>query len=601
MRGEKREARQEPGTKKMKNKVIIANMSGFYGDRLSAAREMVEGGPIDFLTGDYLAELTMAILYRAKSKRPEAGYAYTFLKQMEEVMGICLDKGIRVVANAGGLNPAGLAKALEELSTQLGLQPKIAYITGDDLMPRISALQKEGEAFRHLDKGITLAENRMLPLTANAYLGCWGIVEALKQGADIVVTGRVADTAVVMGPAAYHFGWAKDDWNALAGAATAGHIIECGGQATGGNYSFFKEVHSFSKVGFPIAEIHADGSSVITKHPGTGGLVSVGTVTAQLLYEINTPTYITPDVVAHFDSIQLKQEAEDRVSVSTVKGNPATASAKVTLNCMAGFQNEMTFYIAGLDIEEKAAILKQSIQEQFEGEHAFSDLQFQFFPTHKLNPNSNEEAFAQLKVSVIDTNPKKAGKLFTSKLVELALCTVPGISLMHPPGPGRPRIVHFPTLISKKYLQQKIHIHGEVMEVEEVVGSREIKSFLTSSTLMPFSAENQATSPLPLGHLFATRSGDKGGNANLGIWGKTPEAYAFLKDFLTAEKLKALLPDTAPFNIIRYEFPNLLGLNFYIIGLLGEGVAASSRLDPQAKTLGEYLRAKIIDIPNSLV
>lgn len=579
-------------------------MSGFYGDRLRAAREMVAGGPIDFLTGDYLAELTMAILYRAKSKHPDGGYARTFLKQMEEVMGTCLDKGIKVVANAGGLNPAGLAKALEEVAAQLGLQPKIAYITGDDLMPRISTLQKQGEAFHHIDKGITLADNRMLPVTANAYLGCWGIVEALKQGADIVVTGRVADASVVMGPAAYHFGWSQDNWNALAGAATAGHIIECGGQATGGNYSFFKEVPTFTNVGFPIAEIHADGSSVITKHPGTGGLVSVGTVTAQLLYEINTPAYITPDVVAHFESINLKQEAKDRVSVSAVKGNPATESAKVTLNCMAGFQNEMTFYIAGLDIAEKAAILKQTIQEQFASEKAFSDLQFQFFPTHKFNPKSNEEAFAQLKVSVVDGNPKKAGKLFTSKVVELALCTVPGISMMHPPGPGRPRVVHFPTLVSKKHLQQKVHVNGEVIDVNEVIGKREVKSFLTSSNLMPFAAdatENQATTPLPLGHLFATRSGDKGGNANIGIWGKTPEAYAFLKDFLTAEKLKALLPDTAPFNIKRYEFPNLLGLNFYIIGLLGEGVAASSRLDPQAKSLGEYLRAKVIHIPNTLL
>lgn len=516
-------------------------------------------------------------------------------------MGTCLDKGIKVIANAGGLNPSALAKALEALADQLGLRPKIAYITGDDLMPRISALQKAGEAFRHLDKGITLKENRILPVTANAYLGCWGIVEALKQGADMVVTGRVADTSVVMGPAAYHFGWEKDNWDALAGAATAGHIIECGGQATGGNYSFFKEVPTYSKVGFPIAEIQADGSAIITKHPGTGGLVSVGTVTAQLLYEVNAPAYITPDVVAHFDTIQLQQEAQDRVSVSGVKGSPATDSAKVTLNCMAGFQNEMTFYVAGLDIEEKVDILKQSIEEQFAGEKAFNELQFQFFPTHKLNPATNEEAFAQLKISVVDTNPKKAGKLFTSKLVELALCTVPGISLMHPPGPGRPRIVHFPTLVGKKHLQQKVYIHGEVIEVDEVIGGGEQATSAFPSETPSFSPENQATTALPLGHLFAARSGDKGGNANLGIWAKTPEAYAFLHHFLTIEKLKELLPDTAPFDINRYEFPNLLGLNFNIVGLLGEGVAASTRLDPQAKSLGEYLRAKVIEIPNALL
>ncbi len=576
-------------------------MSGFYGDRLSAAREMVEGGPIDFLTGDYLAELTMAILYRAKSKKPEAGYAHTFLKQMEEVMGLCLDKGIKVVANAGGLNPAGLAQALEALATQLGLRPRIAYITGDDLMPRLSALQKQGEAFHHLDKGISLADNRLLPVSANAYLGCWGIVEALERGADIVLTGRVADTSLVMGPAAFHFGWAKDDWNALAGAAVAGHIIECGGQASGGNYSFFEEVPTYRKLGFPLAEIAADGSATISKHPGTGGLVSIGTVTAQLLYEINEPAYITPDVVAHFDSIELRQEAPDRVSVSGVQGSPATESAKVTLNCMGGFQNEMTFFIAGLDIEKKAAILRQSILENLGGENAFAEWEFQFFPTHKANPASYEEAFAQLKISVADGNPQKAGKFFTSKLVELALCTVPGVSLMHPPAPARPRIVHFPALISKKHLQQKVVVGEEEILLDEIVGQGESSKLSQTQNRDAYVFENEPTSPLPFGHLFAARSGDKGGNANLGIWAKKPEAYAFLQTFLTIEKLKALLPETAPFDIQRHELPNLLGLNFYITGFLGEGVAATSRLDRQAKSLGEYLRARRIDIPNSLL
>ncbi len=297
--------------KNNKDKVVIANMSGFYGDRFSAALEMVEGGPVDFLTGDYLAELTMAILYKSKPKNPELGYAVSFLKQMEGIMSICLDKNIKVVVNAGGLNPSGLSNALTDLAATLKVHPIVAYIEGDNLIPRLPELEREGVSLRHLEKDITLSESGMMPVSANAYLGCWGIVEALNRGADIVVTGRVADTSVVMGPAAYHFGWSKDDWDALAGAATAGHIIECSGQATGGNYAFFQEVPSFKNVGFPLAEVFADGSSVITKHPNTGGLVSVGTVTAQLMYEINAPEYITPDVVAHFDTIELKQEGKD--------------------------------------------------------------------------------------------------------------------------------------------------------------------------------------------------------------------------------------------------------------------------------------------------
>ena len=267
----------------------IANCSGFYGDRLSAAREMVEGGPIDVLTGDYLAELTMAILYRSRVKRPELGYATTFLTQMEQVLGRCLEKKIRVVVNAGGLNPKGCAEALGKIAETLGLKPRIAYLTGDDVLDRLQAWQHQGLALAHLDKGMPLSALKAPVLTANAYLGGWGIAEALARGADVVITGRVTDASLVVGPAAWRFGWGRDDWDRLASAVVAGHILECGAQCTGGNYAFFQEVPTYTKIGFPLAEMEADGSFVVTKHAGTGGLVSVGTVTAQLLYEIDAP------------------------------------------------------------------------------------------------------------------------------------------------------------------------------------------------------------------------------------------------------------------------------------------------------------------------
>ncbi|MEM6321745.1 MAG: acyclic terpene utilization AtuA family protein, partial [Bacteroidota bacterium] len=527
-----------------KDAVIIANMSGFYGDRFSAAREMVMGGPIDFLTGDYLAELTMAILYKAQTKKPELGYAVTFLKQMEGIMGTCLDKGIRVVVNAGGLNPSGLAKALKELADTLQLHPKIAYIEGDNLMPRLSQLQTSGVTFQHLDKKITLAESGLPPVSANAYLGCWGIVSALDRGADIVVTGRVADASVVMGPAAHYFGWKPDNWDALAGAAVAGHIIECSGQATGGNYSYFKEIPSFSKVGFPIAEIKNDGSCLIRKHPNTGGLISVGTVTAQLLYEVNAPAYITPDVVAHIDTAQLQQVGKDQVQVSGTKGTPATNSTKMTINCLGGFKNTLSFLIAGLDIEEKARIFRHQFLESVGGEVAFDKIDIQFFKTYNLNPAVNEEAFGRIRISVIDKNPKKAGKFFTSKLVELALCSVPGFCFESPLGPAKPRIVHFPALIDKKYLQQEVDIAGEKLTISEITYNGEPIELEKQNNLPSFSFEKEDTKSIFLGELFATRSGDKGGNANLGIWGKTPKTYAFLRQFLTVERLKELMPET---------------------------------------------------------
>ena len=288
--------------------IKIANCSGVYGDKLSAAREMVEGGPIDVLTGDYLAELTMTILYNQQQNRGgNAGYVGTFLKQVRDVVEPCMQRGIKIVSNAGGLNPAGMAADVQALLDELGVSAKVAYIDGDDLVPRMDDLKSAGEHFVNMDKGVPLSEVSNKVLTANAYLGAWGIKEALDRGADIVICPRVTDAAVVIGPAAWKFNWQRDDFDALAGALTAGHIIECGAQACGGNYSFFQEVPSFRNVGYPIAEIEADGSFTVTKHPGTGGLISVGTVTAQLLYEISTPAYLNPDVIAHFDAMKIEQ------------------------------------------------------------------------------------------------------------------------------------------------------------------------------------------------------------------------------------------------------------------------------------------------------
>ncbi len=272
----------------------VANCSGFYGDRVSAALEMVEGGPIDVLTGDWLAELTMLLLGKAMlSGRP--GYARTFLTQVDQVLPACLERGIKIVANAGGLDPAGCAAAVTELASRAGLSPVVAHVAGDDLLPRLPDLMRAGHPLANSDTGQRLADAGVTPLTAHAYLGGLPIARALDAGADIVVTGRVTDAALVVGPGMWRFGWNGDDLDALAGAVVAGHVIECGCQATGGNYAFFGEVPDLEHAGFPLAELAADGSAVITKHPGTGGLVSVGTVTAQLLYEIGGPRYLNPD------------------------------------------------------------------------------------------------------------------------------------------------------------------------------------------------------------------------------------------------------------------------------------------------------------------
>ena len=582
------------------DKLIIANCSGYLGDKLSAARELIEGGEIHVLTGDYLAELTMALLFRMKMKAPEKGYATTFLKQMNDVMGLCLEKNIKVVANAGGLNPKGLAAELEKIAEQLGIHPKIAFIEGDDLLPRIQELQEQGETFTHLDKGISLKEAGAMPITANAYLGGWGITKALTEGADIVIGGRLADAALVSGPSAWKFGWEEDDWDRLAGAYAAGHIIECGAQATGGNYSFIEEVPSFKNVGYPIAEMHEDGSFVITKHPGTGGLVSVGTVTAQLLYEIREPAYLTPDVKVRFDTINISQEATDRVLINGVKGEPPTDSAKVCINNLFGYRNSMTVVLTGLDIEKKAEIVEETIFDLLGGKDQFAFTDVQLIRIDKENPQHNDVASAHLKISIMDPDQKKVGKLFSSKLVEMALSSIPGFTMTRPPSNGMPALQHWPTLVSNEFLEHKISMNGSEFFVKPTTSYPDIINIQPEDIdLVDIPMEN--IKKIHFGRLFATRSGDKGGNANLGVWAKNIESYSFLNSFLTTEKLKDLLPDMKEFDIERYELPNLLAINFYIKGVLGEGVAASVRNDPQAKTLGEYLRAKVIEVPESIL
>ena len=582
--------------------IRIGNCSGYYGDKLSAAKDMVEGGPLDVLTGDYLAELTMAILFNQKLQRGEdKGYVGTFLKQVKAVAETCKAKNIKIVTNAGGLNPASMANEIEKILEELGVSLKVAYITGDDLMPRMDALIKDGEAFSNIDRQIPIKDSGCQTLTANAYLGAWGIKEALDAGADIVVCPRVTDAAVVIGPAAWKFNWSRDDYDALAGALAAGHIIECGCQATGGNYSFFKEVASFDNVGYPIAEIKSDGSFYITKHPNTGGLVSTGTVTAQLLYEISSPAYLNPDVIAHFDTLKIEQDSKDRVYVSGCRGSSPTQSHKVCINLAGGYRNGMEFILTGLDIEEKAKIITDALFNSVGGQDQFDEVSILLDRTDKEDPNSNEEAMASLRVSVKSKNADLVGRMFSSKMIELALANYPGFFTGGGVRSGGPVLVYWPALIDSKHIKETVHVDGKKIEVlpTNQLGLEEIYYQKQPIDVPP--APSDAPLRKPLGELFGARSGDKGGCANIGVWAKTENAFSFLNEYLTVETLKKLMPDVAEFDIDRYELPNILSLNFYIHGILQDGVSSNTRKDGQAKSLGEYLRSKYIDIPKSLI
>lgn len=557
----------------------VGNASGFYGDRFDAMREMLTGGPLDVLTGDYLAELTMLILGRDRLKDPSRGYAKTFLRQLEECLGLAKERGVKVVANAGGLNPAGLADAVRELAGRLGVETDVAYVEGDDLGGRFPGA-----------------------LTANAYLGGAGIAECLRAGADVVVTGRVTDAALVTGPAAAHFGWAPDDYDRLAGAVVAGHILECGTQATGGNYAFFNQrPGQLRRPGFPLAEIHEDGSSVITKHDGTGGLVDVGTVTAQLLYETSGARYAGPDVTARLDTVTLTQEGPDRVRVGGVRGEAPPPALKVGLNRLGGFRNEVVFVLTGLDIEEKAALVRAQIEDALgAAKNAPAEVRWDLVRTDRADAPTEETASALLRLVVRDPQQEPVGRTLSGAAIELALGSYPGFHVTAPPGKGVPYGVFEAAYVERGEVQHvAVLADGERLPVTYGGGTRVLEEL--DPPPLPEPLPQGPIRRAPIGLVAGARSGDKGGDANIGVWVRTDEAWRWLAHELTEERFRELLPETADLTVVRHVLPNLRALNFVVTGILGEGVASQARFDPQAKGLGEWLRARHIDIPEALL
>jgi hypothetical protein len=582
----------------------VANISGYWGDRLGVAREMVDGGPVDVLTGDYLAELTMLLLYKTRQRRPDEGYARTFLTQMESVLGTCLDRGIKVVVNAGGLNPAGLANDLGVLAEKLGLAPRIAHIEGDDVLDRLDTFMQSGITLDNLDTGESLTQRRVEPLTANVYLGAWGIVDALNAGADVVICPRVTDASVVVGPAAWAFGWGADEWDKLAGAVLAGHILECGAQATGGNYAFFEEIEHPLHPGYPIAEIEPDGSFVVTKHPGTGGQVSLGTVTAQLLYEIDRPAYLNPDVTTHFDSVQIRDEGGDRVRLWGQRGSRPSDQLKVCINFLGGYRNTYACMLTGLDIEKKAAFATEAVFAAVGGRENFEEVDVRLIRSDHEDAATNAEATARLLITVKDHDAEKVGRRFAAGVNGIGLALYPGSYNDVVAAQASEFAVMWPTLIPADLITQRVVLAGELIAQRNAAL---VDTGVASDGFSPppWSASRDwtvvDTALLPLGELMGARSGDKGGNANVGVWARSEESYDWLRQFLSVDKLRELLPETAELVIDRYELANLRALNFVVRGILGQGVAASTRPDAQAKSLGEYLRSRRVPVPTSLL
>ncbi|MEU4033385.1 acyclic terpene utilization AtuA family protein [Streptomyces collinus] len=553
----------------------IGNASGFYGDRFDAVREMLTGGELDVLTGDYLAELTMLILGRDRLKDPAAGYARTFLRQLEECLGLAHERSVKIVTNAGGLNPAGLADAVRQLAGRLGVPVRVAHVEGDDL---------------------TAAHPGSL--AAHAYLGGFGIADCLRAGADVVITGRVTDAALVTGPAAAHFGWRPEEYDRLAGAVVAGHVLECGTQATGGNYAFFGD-GDVRRPGFPLAEIHEDGSCVITKHPGTGGFVDVGTVTAQLLYETAGARYAGPDVTARLDTVRLTQDGPDRVRVEGVRGEAPPPTLKVGLNRLGGFRNEVVFVLTGLDIEAKAALVREQMADAL-AKSPPAEARWELARTDHGDAGTEETASALLRLVVRDPDQAVVGRALSGAAIELALASYPGFHVVAPPGKGAPYGV-----FEAAYVPQDAVDHVAVLHDGRrvPVGPPQDTAVLTDVTPppLPEPLPPGPTRRAPLGLVAGARSGDKGGDANVGVWARSDDAWRWLAHELTADRFRELIPESRELPVTRHVLPHLRALNFVVTGILGAGVAAQHRFDPQAKALGEWLRSRHLDIPEALL
>ncbi len=571
----------------------VGNCSGFYGDRLSAMREQLEGGRLDCLTGDYLAELTMLILGKDSLADPSLGYARTFVRQLEDCLGLALEQGVTIVSNAGGLNPAGLADKVREVGRGLGLDPAVAHVEGDDLR----------------STGFGGA------LTANAYLGGAGIAAALRHGADVVVTGRVTDASLVVGPAMAHHGWSPEHHDALAGAVVAGHVLECGAQATGGNFSGFLDLPESARrrpIGFPVAEIAADGSSVITKHPGTGGVVTLDTVTAQLLYEVQSTRYLGPDVTVDLTSVALEEVGPDRVAITGVRGQAPPEQLKVGVTELGGWRNQAELVLTGLRVAEKAAWVRDQVETALDPrprEVVWSDV-----VEPPTDAATEEAASVLLRCTVKDPETGPVGRPFTAAVVELALSSYPGFTMTAPPAAPTPYGLFRAAYVARDRVGHTVvHADGrrEVVPDPPTAGPCEDRTGLRPS---PYPhPSDRLTRRLPLGTFVHARSGDKGGDANLGLWvahevstgSTTDETYEarveWLSKLITPTKVRELVPEARDLEIEVYLLPNLGGVNVLIRGLLGQGVAASTRFDPQAKGLGEWVRSRLVSIQGDLL
>jgi len=587
----------------MKDKIIIANASGFWGDEADAIRRQVQGGHIDYLTMDYLAEITMIILGRQVAKKPDAGYARDFVTTLSGVLQDIQDKGITVITNAGGINPQACAQALEQIMSDQGLSIPIATIDGDNLIPELPQLVEDGCLFTHIDTGESLGALADKVAAANAYIGARPIVEALKGGAKIVITGRCYDAASVVAPFIYEFGWDWDEYDKLASALLAGHLIECGTQSTGGNFTNWKQVGSFLNMGYPLVEASPDGSFVLTKHPGTGGLVSEQTAKEQTLYEIGDPrAYISPDVIADFTSFSLTSEGENRVRVSGIRGQKPTDMLKVSINYEAGYKLSGMIVVSGPDVVAKGKVFSEMFWDRV-GTDGFIDHRTDYVG---YNACWGKSAAPDVEPNEIilrfSARAETKGRLavMSKELAGLILAGPPGVTVFG----GRPSIApafgYWPALIDRKRVTARLIQGGDAAFISCDVGPCGEPELIPQEPVVE--AQNEGTRvTVPLARIAHARSGDKGDLANIGVAALKPEFYPEILREVTTEKLQSFFNSHVLGPIARYRLDNLDAVNFVLQGALNGGGTVSLLLDNQGKTLSQALLTMDIDVNADLL
>jgi Acyclic terpene utilisation family protein AtuA len=583
--------------------IRIANAGGYWGDDLTQFKRQAELGPVDYVTLDFLAEITMSIMQKQRSRDPRSGYARDFVAQVAETLAVLVERDIRVISNAGGVNPLACRGALLEMARGRGVDLDVAAVVGDDLLERLGELNAAGVTLDDMESGAAFAGVRERVSSANAYYGAWPVVEALESGARIVVTGRCTDTGITLAPMIHAFGWQPGDWDRLAAGIVAGHIVECGAQSTGGNYTDWREVKRFETIGYPVIEVYEDGSFIVTKHPGTGGLVTVRTVKEQLVYEMGDPRgYITPDVVADFATIRLEPAGRDRVRVWGVRGRPAPPSLKVSASYFDGFKATGSIIISGPDAAAKARafadLFWKRVGLRFDATH--TELVGQSACWGPLAPPSDPPEIL-LRLSVRDRDKDK---------LDAFAKMVPAVILSGPPGVavtgGRPQsqevVAYWPALVPRDHVKPRLVTRDGERTLDWPTPLQPMgKPAPLPREHWPVLKGSMKMVTAPLAELAHARSGDKGDTANIGVIARAPEVYPWLAKTLTAAVVKRRFKGICLGPVVRHEVPNLWALNFLLHESLGGGGTVSLRLDAQGKTLSHALLAMPVRVPRALV